>query len=358
MKPNNEDIQAELEFQRDLINELKNRRRGLERQMARFGDLYVPPFIMQEIAELTKQLAVREQELSKLETKSVEGKLPLAEVEFRVLVAQCWRNSSGWLSTVEESQLELARLRLGITEARAEQHNVAVRSRLAVETLLDLELNDIQSSPETRTAAVQRIVRAFRFDPKATEELLGVSIDIEGAQALTDWITSTRTVWRSRKEYQDLKSLLNRLLQHKLNAATASALLGDTPLTWKGQYTYGDTSRQIPMIIQIDRTDQTHFSGKIEWPEKCTITEMRGQQILELVDSFEQQRWAHISEFQAGNDQIRLRFSEKGYLKGRGTQLNCVYYALVSKDGSIAGKLFLTQGATRPAGVFRLHLRD
>ena len=97
-------------------------RNDLEEQMAKFG-LFAPPYIIQQIAEVTNQIAAREQECKKLESEAVEGGLPLAEVEYRALVAKAWSTSSGWLSAVDEARLELSRLRLGIKEKRSNQHH-------------------------------------------------------------------------------------------------------------------------------------------------------------------------------------------------------------------------------------------
>ncbi len=78
-------VKEELDHLSEILKALQRRRRDRELQLAKYGNLDVPPYIQEEIVELTERIREREQEIAQLHTQFVEGELPLAEVEFRAL---------------------------------------------------------------------------------------------------------------------------------------------------------------------------------------------------------------------------------------------------------------------------------
>ena len=286
-----EDIQNEIDSKQRIVSKLKNLRCDLEEQMATFG-LYVPPYIMQQINDLTSQIAQKEQELAQLRTQSVETTLPVGEVEYRTLVAEAWSRSSGWLSIVDESRLELERLRLGITEDRSNEHHSAVRSRLAFETLLDLELNNIQGEPTIRSDAVKRIIRAFRLNSLKAEEFVQLNIDRKNVEILIEWLRETRTIWQSKEEYTNVNLFFQKLLKSKQNFENTHKSI-KIPQSWEGLYRYSNNSREISMTLTIEQVSNLEFSGKAKYfALGNTITQVIGKIIRQnSIDISEVSKW-------------------------------------------------------------------
>jgi hypothetical protein len=128
------DILDQLDHARKMALTMRTRLRVLEIQMAQRGSS-TPPEILIEIETLTEQIKRHENEITRLEMSAVEGDLPLAEVEYRVLLAECWGLPQGRPSVVGAARLELARLRLGIAIERAQQMEQDIRSALAQEVI-------------------------------------------------------------------------------------------------------------------------------------------------------------------------------------------------------------------------------
>ena len=339
-----------------IISNLKSQRRKLEEQMATFGNLYVPPYITSEVTELTSQIIQKEEELAKLKTEAVETTLPFVEVEYRALIAEAWSKSSGWLSIVDEARLELERLRLGITDKRSHEHHEAVRSRIAVETLLDLELNYIQGEPEVRSGAVQRIIRAFRLDPLRTEDLLRQNIDAKSIQVLVEWLNITTTIWQDKAEKDTLESLFQRLLHEKQALVENMQILSNTPQSWTGKYTYGNSSRTISITLTIELLDKNEFSGQAKYPTVDTITKVTGQVLDQGFSTAATHKWRLIPDYNLERVNKLIKFTETGYIHGDRTQLNGWYYGVIENDGRIIGIWFPRDTDTSPQASFQLDL--
>ena len=337
-----EKIKNEIDHKQKIINILIASRRKLELQMASFGEQYVPPFIMQQINDYANQIAQKEQEVAQLRTQLVETTLPVNEVEYRVLVAEAWSRSSGWLSVLDESRLELERLRLGITEDKSNEHHSAVRSRLAFEILLDLELNNIQEELKIRSDAVKRIIRAFRLDPLKAEKFIQLNIDRKNVEILIEWLKETRTVWQSKEEYANVDSFFQKLLKSKQNFDNTQKSI-KTPQSWKGVYRYNNSSRETSMTLTIEQASNLEFSGKAKYSAlENTITQVVGEIIQQNnSDISEVNRWQYIPVYSSmESEDTLMRFTETDYIQGHQAQLHGWYYGVLRKNGEIVGIWF------------------
>src|ERR1700722_12373692 len=108
MKRDKKEIENELEHKAQIIRALRSRLRPLEIQAAHKG-ISSPPEIMTEIAILTDQIRIQEDEIAKLESLAAEGQLSLAEAEFRVTLAEVWDTPTGRPTAVGAARLELLR---------------------------------------------------------------------------------------------------------------------------------------------------------------------------------------------------------------------------------------------------------
>lgn len=137
MKREKTEILDELEHEKEMVVALRKHLRVLELQMAQFG-IATPPHVLTEIDRLSEQIQRHETQAAQLETVAVEGELPLAEVEYRVLLAENWNTVQGRPTVVGATCLELARLRLGISPERAQQLEHDIRAALAREVISGL----------------------------------------------------------------------------------------------------------------------------------------------------------------------------------------------------------------------------
>ena len=124
-------------------------------------------------------------------------------------------------------------------------------------------MNDIYKGDlEARSRAVQRIVCAFRFDPKITENTLRLNSESVDADVLAQWLSTTRIIWIHRDEYGKSKSLFEQLSRLSSKEQPPSVVARDIPQLWEGNYTYKDSLRSIPMVLHIERMDNSHIFGR------------------------------------------------------------------------------------------------
>lgn len=349
----NPDLQNEIASKRRIITKIKATLRQLEEQMATFSGHYVPPFITQQIEDLTNQISIKEEEPARLETQSVQGELPLAEVEFRVLIAEAWKISSGWLDIAEKTRLELCRLRLRISEETSIKHHTFVRQRLAKESLRDLDLNNIQRETEKQEEAVNRIIRGFRFDPQITEDILRLNVDDKSANFLADWITKTGLIWKDKYEYIQVQALFQRLLERFKTTRLLYNLSDQTPMLWEGSYKDATSGSIYPMQLHIDRIHERGFYGHIKWTNKNhRINRLVGLQIYEFKERNSQ--WAQLSNPISQQSAIFLNFTETDCIEGDFTELKGDYIAVLYEDGPLSGLYFPSRDYNTYAGAFQL----
>lgn len=169
-----QEIEEELTHQRKIIVVLRRRRRALELQMYQQG-AHALPQIVTEIEDLREQIREREQEIAQLETRAVEEKFPLAEMEYRVLLAETWSTPQGCPTVLGREQLELARLRLGVSLERAGELEQEIRRDLATEVFSELEPQFLSVGfiilRSRDNHQLKSLIRAIRLDPSLIASL-------------------------------------------------------------------------------------------------------------------------------------------------------------------------------------------
>src|SRR6266508_2818144 len=82
-----DELAEELEHQRQLVKVLRRRRRLLEHTHVIKG-IEADPHVLMQIEDISQQIKEREAEIARLQTLSVEYRESLAEIEYRVAVAE------------------------------------------------------------------------------------------------------------------------------------------------------------------------------------------------------------------------------------------------------------------------------
>jgi len=95
-----EDIEALDHHQKMLRIRMKNLY-ILEEQEAGYGGLNVPTHILSQIDKVTEQIKHHKEEINRLETLAVQDQIPLAEVEYRVTLAESWDTPEGYPSLLD-----------------------------------------------------------------------------------------------------------------------------------------------------------------------------------------------------------------------------------------------------------------
>lgn len=171
-----EELAEEIAHHQKMLRVLRRRLREREFQEVQYG-IAVPPEITSDIHELTERIQRHEVQLTQLQTFSVEDQFPLAEVEYRALLAEAWDTPRGRPTVAVASRLELARLRLGISPELAAEIEGLVRGDLAEETIYNLDIHLLRStyvenknynSEVELKALLSAIGRAIRFDIHTT----------------------------------------------------------------------------------------------------------------------------------------------------------------------------------------------
>src|SRR3712207_2884026 len=133
MSRTKQEIAQELAHQQRLLLVLRERRRALELQLTQQAT--APTQTLSEIDALTSRIRVYEEEIGRLETLAAEDRLPLAETEYCVLLAEAWNTPQGNPTVVDATRLELERLRLGVLPRRAHELERQIRVALAQQSL-------------------------------------------------------------------------------------------------------------------------------------------------------------------------------------------------------------------------------
>lgn len=137
---------------RRLIDVHLTRRRVLELQAAQAGG-NVRPEVLIEIATITTEIERYEQDIARVRTQAAVDILSVAEVEYRVLVAETWDTPEGRPSVLGAAKLERGRLQLGIPPERARAIEQEVREGLARETLAALDVGTLIEVDHSGTLA-------------------------------------------------------------------------------------------------------------------------------------------------------------------------------------------------------------
>jgi hypothetical protein len=160
MSRTKQEIAQELTHQQRLLHVLRERRRALELQVTQQGAA-APAQLLSEIDALTSRIRVHEEEIGRLETLAAEDRLPLAETEYCVLLAEAWNTPQGNPTVADATRLELERLRLGVSPRRAHELERQIRVALAQQSLQ--ALRSIEDLNEPR--GVVCLEQAIYLDP-------------------------------------------------------------------------------------------------------------------------------------------------------------------------------------------------
>jgi hypothetical protein len=194
MRRTRQEIENELAHQQQMLRILRARRRSLEQQVAQQGNGTTPQ-VLNELAALIDQIHIRERELGQLEALAVEDRIPGAEVEYCVLLAEAWNTPHGQPSVASATRLEQARLQLGITPKRAQELEQRIRVALAQEALLAVRHLDDLGEPH----GLRSVEQAVYLDPATVLRWLLVSNSPRLAQHCVQilqkhWLSPSR-IW-------------------------------------------------------------------------------------------------------------------------------------------------------------------
>jgi hypothetical protein len=138
MRWSKEEVAKELEGVTKVLGFLRARRRVLREQAAQYGNM-APPHILTELQDITEQIRSVEEEAERLEIQSVEDQLSLNETEYRLELARAWNTPEGYPEVEGFALLELKRLLLKLTPARAKELEREIRESLAEERLATMK---------------------------------------------------------------------------------------------------------------------------------------------------------------------------------------------------------------------------
>lgn len=159
MSRTKQEIVQELAHQQRLLLALRERRRALELQFTQQAT--APTQLLSELDALTGRIRVYEEEIGRLETLAAEDRLPLAETEYCVLLAEAWNTPQGNPTVADATRLELERLRLGVSPRRAHELERQIRVALAQQSLQSLRSVEDLSEPR----GVACLEQAIYLDP-------------------------------------------------------------------------------------------------------------------------------------------------------------------------------------------------
>jgi hypothetical protein len=174
-----EEIAEERDNLVKVLKALRAGRRVLRLQAAQHGNL-APPHIIMELDAVTEKIKGYETELEQLEMRAAEGSLPLAEAEYRLLVAEMWDTERGHPNITGEARMEMARLRLGILPDQAKEIEQRVRISLAQDAMSKIDIRFLpgahfspKGDDETRVEQVANLIeRAVFLEPDISLSLL------------------------------------------------------------------------------------------------------------------------------------------------------------------------------------------
>jgi len=204
----------ELQHQHRMIALLRQRRRVLEQQSAQQG-FNASPHILTEIDTINNDIRSREQEIARLETVIAEDLLPLAEVEYRALLAEAWNTPQGHPDVASAARLELARLRLGIVPERAKELQRDVRAAIAEEVIHSIHMRELWDGRWRSNESTLAIMgRAIRFDPVQTVQSIIKCMPKESPPdvfTIEKVLFDVNNVWPDGDDYTLFKFFLEEL---------------------------------------------------------------------------------------------------------------------------------------------------
>lgn len=132
MQSDDAEIIDALQHEQKMLQIKRRRLRDREEQQAKYG-INAPSEITIEIDDLRESIKHHEAELARLQTEAAVDKEPMAEVEYRMLVAEAWDTLRGRPTIAATTRLEYNRLRLGVLLDQAQQIERETRAAIAKE---------------------------------------------------------------------------------------------------------------------------------------------------------------------------------------------------------------------------------
>jgi hypothetical protein len=130
---------------------------------------------------------------------------------------------------------------------------------------------------------------------------------------------------------------------------TVTPTLVILPQQWNGVYRQAGVG-SIPISIIIEKMKGNTFTGKMIWTGKGNIrgatTIIEGEFVTDFGDAVEQAKWGKHPDYTGVLEGPWIKWTETGFVQGRGYTLGGWYYGHIREDGSMAGIYFLNDEIT------------
>lgn len=130
---------------------------------------------------------------------------------------------------------------------------------------------------------------------------------------------------------------------------TATPTLVILPQTWSGVYRQAGVG-SIPISIIIEELRGNAFTGKMIWTGKGNIrgatTVIEGEFVTDFGDAMEQAKWGKHPDYTGLLEGTWIKWTETGFVQGRGYTLGGWYYGHIGEDGTMTGIYFLNDEIT------------
>ena len=131
---------------------------------------------------------------------------------------------------------------------------------------------------------------------------------------------------------------------------TVTPTLVVLPQQWSGIYRQTGVG-SIPISIIIEKMHGDSFSGKMVWMGtgkfRGATTVISGEFVKDFGDAVEQAKWGEHQDYSDGDrNGAWLKWTETGFVQGRGYTLGGWYYGHIREDGTMVGIYFLNDEIT------------
>jgi hypothetical protein len=130
---------------------------------------------------------------------------------------------------------------------------------------------------------------------------------------------------------------------------TVAATAITAPQTWAGIYKQTGVG-SIPISIIIEKVKGNTFTGKMVWSGKGNFrgatTTISGEFVTSFGDEKDLSKWKEHPDYTGEFSGSWIKWTETGFVQGRGYTLGGWYYGHIREDGSMAGIYFLNDEAT------------
>ncbi len=122
------------------------------------------------------------------------------------------------------------------------------------------------------------------------------------------------------------------------------------PQQWNGVYRQAGVG-SIPISIIIEKMRGDSFTGKMIWvgtgKYRGATTVMSGEFVKDFGDATEQAKWGEHPDYSDGDRSgTWLKWTETGFVQGRGYTLGGWYYGHIGENGTMVGIYFLNEEIT------------